>query len=196
MTTYGTTAKVIGFHKFISNDEDDTDINKICSDFICIDILVKTDLDIYLHLNLNSFGVYEHDHNTNDMEYVSYAHSFINYLDNSEFNKTNKCITRFPINELYIELNSIVSYCDELIHDLKCDIFEISRFGNKKENNSDNPRGFIKFNEDLFVDYDNEKRKHFMNSIKEELLAVALQPSRINELFQQGIKIGDFDKYI
>lgn len=66
----------------------------------------------------------------------------------------------------------------------------------KKENNSDNPRGFIKFNEDLFVDYDNEKRKHFMNSIKEELLAVALQPSRINELFQQGIKIGDFDKYI
>ena len=185
MSIYGITAKIIGMYKEESNDLSRIEYN----------ILAKSDKNEYLTIRLVITDVYE--------SYGSYGIMFTSHVDMEiDIDDITEYITHFPINEHYLDLNSIVKYCNEEINELKCDIFEISRYG-KKENRRYStdyicpPRGEVEFNVDLFVNYDIlEKRKQLMNHIKEELLAVALHPLRINKLVKQNIKIGEFEKYI
>jgi hypothetical protein len=150
MTIYGTTAKIIGMYKLYSKYFTETK-------YI---IVAKSDLDKdkYLTITLEYFNTYA-DFGRYGTLFTSIVDMEINEEDRDELTKN---ITLFPINEHYIDLNSIVKYCNEEIHEIKCEIFEVSRYGNKEEYIIDNfrcPRGEVYFNEDLFIDYDNKKNK-------------------------------------
>ena len=151
MTIYGTTAKIIGMYKLYSKYFTTTK-------YI---IAAKSDLDKdkYLTITLEYCNGY--------VNFGSYGTIFTSIVDMEineveDIDELTKNITLFPINEHYIDLNSILKYCNEEIHELKYEIFEVSRYGNKEEYKIEKfscPRGEVYFNEDLFIDYDNKKNK-------------------------------------
>ena len=152
MTIYGNTAKVIGMYKLYSN-------YFLITKHI---IIAKTDLaeDKYLTITLEYSNGY--------VDFCKYGILFTSIVDmkineEEDIDELTKNITRFPINEHYIDLNYIVKYSNEEINELKCEIFEVSRYGNKEDeyiiDDFRCPRGEVYFNEDLFIDYDNKKNK-------------------------------------
>ena len=186
MTTYGITAKVLGMYKEFARD----------LSTIKYYIVAKSDEDDYLTITLINTNVYE--------SYGRYGIMFTSHVDieiDIDGEYITEYITHFPINEHYLDLNSIIKYSNEEIHELKCEIFEVSRFGKREDRRSIDgicpPRGEIEFNENLFLDFDiKKKKKYFIDSIKGELLAITLHPDRINNLLKQNIKIGELNNYI
>ena len=151
MTIYGTTAKVIGMYKLYFNHYSTT--KHI--------IVAKTDLeqDKYITIILEYCNGY--------VNFGRYGILFTSMVDmeikeEKDIDELIKNITHFTINDHYLDLISVVKYSKEEIHELKCDIFEISRYGNKEEYKIEEfrcPKGWVYFNEDLFIDNDNKKNK-------------------------------------
>jgi hypothetical protein len=185
MTIYGKTAKVIGMFKELFHNDESYINNKHI-------IVAKSDLDIYITIKLELNGNYKY-FGLFGVMWASYASLEI---ENIDINIIQYNITHYPINEYIIDLISINNFDN----DYKCDLFEITKIGDKEKYIIDDtfscPMGEYDFNEKLFVDYDIKKRKKLMENLKDELLEVTFHPSRISKYLEQGIKIGELDKII
>ena len=155
MTFYGTNAKIFGVGEYDKYSNHDYRRQHT--------IFAKSDIDIDIKIILQEYGGYESFGN-NGVFFVTYGSVKIENNtnvkikvsdeDNDQSDEDNdfpiniRKITYFPINELYIDLKSIMSCNNEY----KCDIFEVSRFGNdrKIDDYITRPEGFYKFNKDLF----------------------------------------------
>lgn len=173
MTFYGSTAKIIGVSKYDKYDDNHDYISQYT-------IFAKSDIDIYIKIILQEYGGYEsfgkdgvffvtygsvkieNDTNVKIEEVNKEFNEEVNKELNEEFNEelneefneesdfsiNIRKITYFPINELYLDLKSIMCCNNEY----KCDIFEVSRFGNERTTDDyiTRPEGFCKLNKNLF----------------------------------------------
>ena len=166
MTFYGTNAKIIGVGEY--------DKYNVNHDYRRQHtIFAKSDIDIDVKIILQEYGAYESFGN-DGVFFVTYGSVKIENNTNVKMKESNedndqsdedndqsdeefdfpiniRKITYFPINELYIDLKSIMTCNNEY----KCDIFEVSRFGNDRKTDDyiTRPEGFYKLNKDLFNNF-------------------------------------------
>lgn len=158
MTFYGTNAKIIGVGEYDKYINDNYRRQHT--------IFAKSDIDIDIKIILQEYGAYEYFGNDENF-FVTYGsvkienNTNVKIKDSDEDNDQSdedsdfpiniRKITHIPINELYLDLKSIMCCNNEY----KCDIFEVSHFGNdrKIDDYITRPEGFYKFNKDLFKQF-------------------------------------------